>query len=95
MKALIFAILISVLILSAVRLGMTPYHLLSGREYGDLQTKIATLEQENAEARKVVVEAKKVVQVQQEKVASGAWMRDEKHRTSLDKDAPAGPVKTK
>lgn len=95
MKPLIFAILIPVLIYGALRFEMTPWRLLSGKEYGALQTKIATLEQEVAEAKKVAAEAKKVVRVQQEKVASGAWMRDEKYRSPLNLGTPAGPGKTK
>lgn len=90
MKPLIFAILIPVLILGALRCEMTPWRLLSGKEYGDLQTKIATLEKEVAEAKKVAAEAKKVMQAQQEKVASGAWMRDGKYRSPLNPGTPAG-----
>lgn len=89
MKPLIFAILIPALILGVLRTELTPWRLLSGKEYGALQTKIATLEHEVAEAKKVVAEAKKVVQAQREKIASGAWMRDEKYRSPLDPGAPA------
>lgn len=91
MRALIFAILIPVLILGALRAELTPWRLLSGKEHADLQAKIAGLEHEVAEAKKVAAEAKKVVQAQQEKVASGAWMRDGNYRNPLDKSGPAGP----
>lgn len=84
MKPLLFAILIPVLILGALRAELTPWRLLSRSEHEELRTKIAALEQE-------VAQAKKVVQAQHEKVASGAWMREEQNRTPLDKGAPAGP----
>lgn len=85
MRALIFAILIPVLILGALRAELTPWRLLTGKEHADLQARIATLEKEVADGRKVV-------QVQREEAASGAWMREAGRRTPLDKGAQPGTV---
>jgi hypothetical protein len=92
MRALIFAILIPVLILGALRAELTPWRLLTGKEHADLQARIAALEKEVADGRKVVEEARKGVQVQKEEAASGAWMREAGRRTPLDKGAQPGTL---
>lgn len=95
MRAVIFALLIPVLIFGVLRAEWTSWRLLTGNEQAALQEKIAALEKEVAEARKLAAEAKKVVQAQQEKATTGAWMRDGSRRSTLDPLGPTGPVKAK